>query len=93
VEISPNAGIQSALQSGKQGFQKASDDIAQASQSIANRTVLNSNDEAVATGNQQTSSVADDLVQLSVGENQANANVRSIQTTNEVLGTFIDEMV
>jgi hypothetical protein len=97
VEISANSGIQGALQSGLQGFQNASDEINQAASSIAERSV-GADPAATAESNtsvapSESSPVTADVVQLSVGENQAQANARSIQTANETIGSLIDEFV
>lgn len=95
VEISANAGLSSAFQSGVQGLKKASDSITQSSQNIAERTLQSSQqgDKAESyVSSSQATSVTDDLVQLKVGEIQAQANTRSIQTANQVVGTLIDEM-
>lgn len=94
--------IQSALYSGVQGFARASAGVTDATLEINRQTQQNRQNEteqAVAqTAAPQQASVApresasltDSLVQLGQEERNAQANVRSIQTADEVLGTVID---
>lgn len=96
--------IQSALYSGVQGFARASAGVTDATleinrQSRANRQ--NETEQAVAETTapepqralqnaEQPGSLTNSLVQLGQEERNAQANVRSIQTADEVLGTVID---
>ncbi|WP_215398937.1 excinuclease ATPase subunit [Rheinheimera oceanensis] len=97
--------IQSALYSGMQGFQRASAGVTDATidinrQTRANR--LNETEQAVVTPAvaaeqprqiqtaEQPGSLTSSLVQLGQEERNAQANVKSIQTADEVLGTVID---
>lgn len=96
--------IQSALYSGLQGFARASAGVTDATleinrQSRANRQ--NETEQAVAEtaapepqralqNAEQPSSLTNSLVQLGQEERNAQANARSIQTADEVLGTVID---
>jgi len=96
--------IQSALYSGVQGFQRASAGVTDATidinrQTRANR--LNETEQAVAQTQaaeqprqlqtaDQPGSLTSSLVQLGQEERNAQANVKSIQTADEVLGTVID---
>ena len=96
--------IQSALYSGVQGFQRASAGVTDATidinrQTRANR--LNETEQAVTQTqaaeqprqlqtSEQPGSLTSSLVQLGQEERNAQANVKSIQTADEVLGTVID---
>ncbi|HEY0923384.1 excinuclease ATPase subunit [Rheinheimera pacifica] len=96
--------IQSALYSGVQGFQRASAGVTDATidinrQTRANR--LNETEQAVTQAAateqprqlqtaEQPGSLTSSLVQLGQEERNAQANVKSIQTADEVLGTVID---
>lgn len=94
--------IQSALYSGVQGFARASAGVTDATLEINRQTQQNRQNEteqavAQAAAPQQASvaprepaSLTDSLVQLGQEERNAQANVRSIQTADEVLGTVID---
>lgn len=99
--------IRSALYSGVQGFQRASAGVTDATidinrQTRANR--LNETEQAVTQTQaaepprqlqtaEQPGSLTSSLVQLGVEERNAQANVKSIQTADEVLGTVIDTRV
>ncbi|HSG50934.1 MAG TPA: excinuclease ATPase subunit [Rheinheimera sp.] len=96
--------IQSALYSGVQGFQRASAGVTEATVNInrqaeANRQ--NETEQAVAQTaaterqaslqtSEQPPSLSSSLVQLGQEERNAQANAKSIQTADEVLGTVID---
>jgi hypothetical protein len=96
--------IQSALYSGMQGFQRASAGVTDATidinrQTRANR--LNETEQAITPAAaaeqprqiqtaEQPGSLTSSLVQLGQEERNAQANVKSIQTADEVLGTVID---
>ncbi|PKM17247.1 MAG: excinuclease ATPase subunit [Gammaproteobacteria bacterium HGW-Gammaproteobacteria-15] len=96
--------IRSALYSGVQGFQRASAGVTDATidinrQTRANR--LNETEQAVTQAvvaesprqlqtAEQPGSLTSSLVQLGQEERNAQANVKSIQTADEVLGTVID---
>ncbi|WP_240224796.1 excinuclease ATPase subunit [Rheinheimera hassiensis] len=96
--------IQSALYSGVQGFQRASAGVTDATIDINRQTranQLNETEQAVTptqTAEQprqlqtaeQPGSLTSSLVQLGQEERNAQANVKSIQTADEVLGTVID---
>ena len=98
--------IQSALSSGLQGFQRASNGVTEATVNI-NRETANeqrirnaeqtADADAAQRANQaqsrQTPDVTQSLVQLNTEALNAEANVRSIQTADEVLGTLIDVKV
>ena len=94
--------IQSALYSGVQGFARASAGVTDATLEINRQTQQNRQNEteqAVAqtavpqqasVAPRESASLTDSLVQLGQEERNAQANVRSIQTADEVLGTVID---
>lgn len=96
--------IQSALYSGVQGFARASAGVTDATLDINRQSRLNRQNEteqAVAQTaaaeqqrplqtTEQPVSLTNSLVQLGQEERNAQANVKSIQTADEVLGTVID---
>lgn len=97
--------IQSAFYSGLQGFSRASAGVTEATVNINRQTQLNRQNEteqAVAETDataqpsrlqasaEQPVSLTNSLVQLGQEERLAQANVKSIQTADEVLGTVID---
>jgi flagellar hook protein FlgE len=96
--------IQSALYSGVQGFQRASAGVTEATLDINRQTQANRQNETAqavaqtaATGRQnglqnaeQPVSLSNTLLQLGQEERNAQANAKSIQTADEVLGTVID---
>jgi flagellar hook protein FlgE len=97
--------LQSAFSSGLQGLQRASNGITEATVNINRETaneqrVRNAQDTAsVEQSNQQkTAPVAEpakpsleqSLVKLVTEQNYAEANVKSIKTADEVLGSVID---
>lgn len=98
--------IQSAFYSGMQGFARASEGVTQATLEINRQTrPQNDTEQAVAqrpdvaaadtaatntTPNTQAPSLTSSLVQLGQEERNAQANVRSIQTADQVLGSVID---
>ncbi len=100
--------IQSALSSGLQGFQRASAGVTEATVNINRETVneqrvrnaersADADTAAQAAQAQQASSQPPDrlqsLVQLNTEALNAEANVRSIRTADEMLGTLIDVTV
>jgi len=96
--------IQSALYSGVQGFQRASAGVTEATVNINRQAEANRQNETeqavaqtAATERQaslqtteQPPSLSNSLVQLGQEERNAQANAKSIQTADEVLGTVID---
>ena len=97
MDIKP---IPAAIQSGLNGLQDAQSGVAEAAHNIAN---LNSNDSAIVNtlqGGQvteqsqsQSSVLTTEAVNLVVNEHLAKANIKVIQTADEVLGTLIDTKV
>jgi hypothetical protein len=99
--------IQSAFNAGLQGFQRASNGVAEATVDI-NRQTLASREQVDAAETDvrqaespdrnravqpQAPSVEQSLVQLTNESRNAEANVRSIQAADETLGTIIDVRV
>ena len=98
--------IQSASYSGLQGLQRANAGITEATAEINRQTrnveqsqqetqTVDSQRAAEAAVRAQTSTerppeLTDSLVQLNAEERNAQANVRSIQTADQVLGSVID---
>ncbi|NQY62690.1 MAG: hypothetical protein HRT38_03020 [Alteromonadaceae bacterium] len=100
--------IQSALSSGLQGFQNATEDAKKAAADIASQTASNrkagetyqvqanketESKEPVATANFQAPDLTESVVKLKVAEVQAKASAAVIQTADETLGTLIDVRV
>jgi len=84
--------INSAFSSGLQGYQRASDAVSQASANInqasaETRNSQQSGSPAPATG---TPTVEQSLVDLTVQQGLAEANLKSVQTADEMLGSVID---
>lgn len=89
--------IQSAFNSGLQGFQKATEQANKAAENIAANTVVSSTDvsevesEASASSNQSTiPDLNQSLVDLKVAEHQAKSSARVIESADESLGTLLD---
>ncbi len=88
--------IGSAFTSGLQGFQQSSGQIAEATANI-NRQTQTLAEEAQPTAEQQANasqqqaaSLESSIVTLTSESNNAQANVRAIETADEVLGSIID---
>jgi uncharacterized protein RhaS with RHS repeats len=97
--------IQSAFASGQQGLQSASYGITEATVNINRETtnqqrLLNAREDAAVqrasadrvtlSSDSQVPSLTQSLVQLNTEQINAEANVRSIQTADEALGSVID---
>lgn len=95
--------IQSALYSGMQGFSRASAGVTDATLKINQQTQVNravetdqaltqadAPDQARSLRAQQPVSLTNSLVQLGQEERNAQANVKTIQAADEMLGTVID---
>ena len=96
--------IQSALNSGIQGFQNAQEQANTAAANIAQATHFN--DEAQISDNESTANVTQqsatseslpdlnkNIVDLKVAEFQAKASANVVQTADETLGTLLDVTV
>ena len=91
--------IQSAFNSGIQGFQKATDEANQAAVNIAAETSA-SRDESTITqteisqtavnNEQKIPDLNQSIVDLKVAEFQAKSSAQVIKTADEVLGTLLD---
>ncbi|WP_440903682.1 hypothetical protein ACMZOO_12585 [Catenovulum sp. SX2] len=89
MEIS-SGSLSGALQSSLQGLQKSSDGITEHARDIRDNSLPT---QADADQNQQTTSApstTDSLVGLVEDKNLASANIKALQTENEVLGSIID---
>ncbi|NQZ79895.1 MAG: hypothetical protein HRT52_02650 [Colwellia sp.] len=98
--------IQSAFNSGVQGFHKATEDATKAAADIASQTVVNdqqqqefqsqestlASDTAPVVVNEPTN-LTQSLVELKVAEVQAKASAEVIQTADETLGSLVDVRV
>ncbi|MCC5851792.1 MAG: excinuclease ATPase subunit [Alkalimonas sp.] len=87
--------IQSAFASGLQGLQSASDGMRQSTQNINQQSrpldaVQPDDNAAVSEPTATGPSLEASLVDLTVQQRLAEANVRSIETASSVLGTLID---
>ena len=94
--------IQSAFSAGLQGFNRASAGVTEATLNLNRQTQqIRQNEteqaasqaqasEQAAIASRQQPSLTDSLVQLGQEERNAQANARSVQTADEVLGTVID---
>ncbi|WP_372769790.1 flagellar basal body rod C-terminal domain-containing protein [Pseudoalteromonas sp.] len=97
MDVSNNLG--SAYNAGLQGLQSASDGITEASANIARAQTERENVERQEPPQETREAqsppvnVTEELVNLRVEQFNAQANTRSIQTADEVLGTLIDVRV
>lgn len=76
--------IDSAFTTGLQGYQRAEQRVDQASEAIANVNVARPESEAAPVA------LTDELINLKLGELQAGASARVIQTASDMLGSLID---
>lgn len=97
MELRP---IPAAIQSGLNGLQDAQRGVAEAAHNIANlntnETSVNASvgaEQVVSQSQNQASVLTTEAVNLVVNEHLAKANVKVIQTADEVLGTLIDTKV
>lgn len=91
--------IQSAFNSGIQGFQKATDDASQAAANIAAETNVSRDEnvtsqavssQTVISTEQKIPDLNQSIVDLKVAEFQAKSSAQVIKTADEVLGTLVD---
>lgn len=90
--------IQSPFSNGIQGFQRAADSVTDATLNIsrANTSALTHESSTRSAVNPDQfvdaskKTVTDSLIQLKEAELHAGANVKSIQTADDMLGTLID---
>ncbi|MCS3457139.1 flagellar hook-associated protein FlgK [Aeromonas sp. BIGb0405] len=76
--------IDSAFTTGLQGYQRAEQRVDQASEAIASVSVARPEPEAAPVA------LTDELINLKLGELQAGASARVIQTASDMLGSLID---
>lgn len=91
--------IQSSLNSGVQGFNKAQDDVSKAASAIAANVIEPVNTQTT-TNNTENKDVAvsqtnlsQEVVNLKIAEHQASASVNVIRSADENLGTLLDVRV
>lgn len=77
--------VNSALNTGLQGFQEAQSRISEAAQNIASQQVTDATKDSV-----ETKDLTESLVDLKSAENDAKANANVVKTASDVLGTIID---
>ena len=91
--------IQSAFNSGVQGFQQAQNDASKAAEDIVKSTTFSSEEysqDAASIEPSQNTQAAEapnltqSIVDLKVAEFQAKASAQVIQTSDDVLGTLLD---
>ncbi|MCW8833313.1 MAG: hypothetical protein OQK03_08350 [Colwellia sp.] len=93
--------IQSAFNSGVQGFQKANEEANQAAANIVANTVATDEEASLETSGTEASSqnetklpdLNQSIVDLKVAEFQAKASSEVIQSADESLGTLLDVTV
>lgn len=90
--------VQSAFNSGVQGFQKATESASQAASDIAHSTHYHAEetqtDDTLASETRSSSdslpNLNQSIVDLKVAEHQAKASANVIKTADETLGTLLD---
>jgi len=84
--------IQSAFNSGIQGFQRATEEANQAAINIVAQTTVNHNETAQTSepSEQKIPALNQSIVDLRVAEFQAKASSQVIKTADESLGTLLD---
>ena len=76
--------IDSAFTTGLQGYQRAEQRVDDASTAIARATLTPSEPQAA------PAEITDELINLKLGELQAGASAKVIQTASDMLGSLID---
>lgn len=91
--------IQSALNSGLEGFKKATEEASQAASNIVAQTSVSRDEsvitqaetnQATTTNEQKIPDLNQSIVELKVAEFQAKSSAQVIKTADEVLGTLVD---
>jgi len=90
--------IQSAFNSGVEGFQKATKSATEAAENIYAQTTQNQNQQSLESSSVNTSvtkipELNQSIVELKVAEFQAKASSQVIQSADENLGTLLDVTV
>jgi len=73
------------LNTGIQGFQKATAKASEAAQEIASQSVTDASQDSI-----DSNDLTQSLVDLKVAEFDAKANVKVIETASDLLGTLLD---
>lgn len=83
--------IQSAFNSGLEGFARAENQVNQSANNIATAVVkTEASTQAPVAQAEQRDPINQELVNLKVAEHEAQASSKVIQTADDVLGTLID---
>ena len=82
--------INNAFNQGVMGFQKASHQLSQASESIAQ---LTTNEGKQISADRSPVSVTTELINMKIAEHQAIASAKVISTADEMIGSLIDTRV
>lgn len=90
----------SAFQTGVEGVKQANENaeqaalkISQLNQSQQQQSVVANNEQPPRDIEQERVSAPAELVNLAVSEHQAKANIKTIQTADDMIGTLIDTKV
>ena len=84
--------INSALSSGISGFNKASQQISESSERIANQSLSIGSDN-VALSDQPAESITTEIVNMKLAEVQAKSSAKVISTADDMVGSLIDVTV
>ena len=82
--------INNAFNQGVMGFQKASNQLSQSSEKIAQ---VSSSDGKQISADRSAVSVTTELINMKVAEHQAVASAKVISTADEMIGSLIDTRV
>lgn len=89
--------INSAFSSGVSGFQKASQQITESSERIANQTVqgseISTTTPTINSSREINEPVTTELINMKLAEMQAKASTQVISTADEMVGSLIDVSV
>ncbi len=87
--------IQTAMNTAVYGFQQAERSLLESAERVAGHVVepQSSTQTANTASAQSKSTASNELIQMKVAQHQANANLKTIQTADQVLGTLIDVKV
>ena len=80
--------IGNILNTGVQGFQKATAQANEAAQNIASTSIKDASQESI-----DNADLTSNLVDLKVAEHSAKANVKVIETASDLVGTLLDVKV
>ena len=85
MQVNHTNSSANALEIGLQGFQDAQSRVNQAAHEIASQEVTNSSENSI-----DQKGLVNSLVDLKVAEFDAKANVKVIQTANDLVGSLLD---